>query len=612
MGLIVEGTPMTWKDIVPISGHIRYRAALQFLKSYQSHKHRTGDPFLWGDEIEYMLIKLDHTNSRAVLSLNSSDVLKKLRQNNDANYFEETEWHPEMTKYIIEGIPKRPYGMRGIIDLVSMETNMRLRRKQVADLLGENEKVLTISSFPRLGCDGCTDRISNPTINMQLTSCVMDDLISEDNFKFRGLIQGVEDRRGNKVTISIPVYKDKNTNYLSQDEITHEISEKQETDQQPNDIAIDHALYGPACCCIQVTIQAKNLEEAKYLYDQLIPLCPIMAIISVFKQLALSVVSPLYKGFMTDIDTRWPVYVQTSDDRTLEERKYKYGEVGHKGSRTGCVDCYLTSDIYNDREVTYDEHIYNKLTSEGVDDLMSKHIAYQLIHDPLTLHEECLNENNNDDTEIYDTMNSSNWRILRLKLPIPEQNMGWRIEFRPMDVQLTDFENAAYTVFVTLLARVILEFGLDFTIPLSKVDDNLNRASRRNAVLEDVFYFKTNNETNDTMNGMKNDFIPESCDKDYVQMTIDEIMHGKDEYKGVIYFMNKYIDRSEEFDTKTKSTLNKYIKLISDRASGKEKTRARWVRDIVENHPSYKHDSVISDDINYDLMVKCVNISDIQ
>lgn len=40
-------------------------------------------------------------------------------------------------------------------------------------------------------------------------------------------------------------------------------------------------------------------------------------------------------------------------------------------------------------------------------------------------------------------------------------------------VQLTDFENAAYVVFVVLLTRVILSYKLDFLIPLSKVKATL-------------------------------------------------------------------------------------------------------------------------------------------
>lgn len=38
-----------------------------------------------------------------------------------------------------------------------------------------------------------------------------------------------------------------------------------------------------------------------------------------------------------------------------------------------------------------------------------------------------------------------------------------------MEVQLTDFENAAFTVFVVLVTRVILAFDLALYIPLSKV-----------------------------------------------------------------------------------------------------------------------------------------------
>lgn len=40
---------------------------------------------------------------------------------------------------------------------------------------------------------------------------------------------------------------------------------------------------------------------------------------------------------------------------------------------------------------------------------------------------------------------------------------------RSMEVQLTDFENAAFTVFVVLVTRVVLAFDLALYTPLSKV-----------------------------------------------------------------------------------------------------------------------------------------------
>ena len=38
-----------------------------------------------------------------------------------------------------------------------------------------------------------------------------------------------------------------------------------------------------------------------------------------------------------------------------------------------------------------------------------------------------------------------------------------------MEVQITDFENAAFAVFVVLLTRAILSMNLNLYIPISKV-----------------------------------------------------------------------------------------------------------------------------------------------
>ena len=87
---------------------------------------------------------------------------------------------------------------------------------------------------------------------------------------------------------------------------------------------------------------------------------------------------------------------------------------------------------------------------------------------------------------------STNWQTMRFKPPPPGSNIGWRVEFRSMEVQLTDFENAAYSIFIVLLTRAILSFGLDFYIPISKVDENMRRAHVRNAAREQKFFFKKN------------------------------------------------------------------------------------------------------------------------
>lgn len=53
--------------------------------------------------------------------------------------------------------------------------------------------------------------------------------------------------------------------------------------------------------------------------------------------------------------------------------------------------------------------------------------------------------------------------------------IGWLPAMRlSPQIQLTDFENAAYVVTVVLLTRAILSFKLNFYIPVTKVGLHLN------------------------------------------------------------------------------------------------------------------------------------------
>ena len=71
--------------------------------------------------------------------------------------------------------------------------------------------------------------------------------------------------------------------------------------------------FGMGNSCLQVTFQGSSIEESKHLYDQLIPLTPVM--------LALSAASPIFRGVLADVDTRWAVISASVDCRTDEERK---------------------------------------------------------------------------------------------------------------------------------------------------------------------------------------------------------------------------------------------------------------------------------------------------
>ena len=52
-----------------------------------------------------------------------------------------------------------------------------------------------------------------------------------------------------------------------------------------------------------------------------------------------------------------------------------------------------------------------------------------------------------------------------------------------MDIQLTDFENTCLIVALGLIVNVINHFDVDFIMPVTLVDENMERAHMRDAIL---------------------------------------------------------------------------------------------------------------------------------
>jgi len=67
--------------------------------------------------------------------------------------------------------------------------------------------------------------------------------------------------------------------------------------------------------------------------------------------------------------------------------------------------------------------------------------------------------------------------------PSAESKIGWRVEFRTMDIQLTDFENSALIVLLGMINNIIKHFDLDFIMHISKIDENMERSHYRDALL---------------------------------------------------------------------------------------------------------------------------------
>ncbi len=290
------------------------------------------------------------------------------------------------------------------------------------------------------------------------------------------------------------------------------------------------------------------------------------------------------------------------DDRTLEELgklPLKNDRFVINKSRYDSIDCYLSEENakYNDLNMIKDDQIYAQLVENGIDAAMAAHISHLFIRDPLVLFREKLDINDAEETDSFENIQSTNWQTMRFKPPPINSSIGWRVEFRPTELQITDFENAAFVTFLVLMTRVMLSFNLDLVMPISKVDENMQRAQRRDACLNQKFFFRKNVERSAAAGGGE----AAAHADELVEMTVNEIVNGSDRFPGCIQLIKDYLSNLN-VDVDTQCTIKQYLQLIEARASGRLMTAAAWMRKFVTTHPSYKKDSVVSEEINYDLM----------
>lgn len=169
MGLLSAGTPLDWDETKKNAQVVREQGIREFLKTYTRFKDERNYPFKWGDEIEFSIVRFDHENKRAQLSLRGEYLLDRLHDENDASAppalrNSNVLYHPEYASYMIESTPKRPFDS----DLNSfkfLEDNMASRRRFVQELLDQDEAIMAITNFPRIGCPNFTSPAFTPNIN---------------------------------------------------------------------------------------------------------------------------------------------------------------------------------------------------------------------------------------------------------------------------------------------------------------------------------------------------------------------------------------------------------------------------------------------------------------
>ena len=178
---------------------------------------------------------------------------------------------------------------------------------------------LTLTVFPRLGAreNSSCDDVPRDLGEIQRSQFLGDDMISS-HVRHQTLHANIRSRRGRKVEVNIPVYQDKKTPWPFHDPtVNYDLHRWPEDDDVRNGavkeghIYMDSTLFGQSCCGLQITVQTRNMNEARNLYDQLLPMGPIL--------LALTAATPFAKGFLADTDVRWNMLAAACDDRTREE-----------------------------------------------------------------------------------------------------------------------------------------------------------------------------------------------------------------------------------------------------------------------------------------------------
>eukprot|EP01091_Cochliopodium_minus_P004933 TRINITY_DN1483_c0_g2_i1.p1 TRINITY_DN1483_c0_g2~~TRINITY_DN1483_c0_g2_i1.p1 ORF type:complete len:652 (+),score=178.00 TRINITY_DN1483_c0_g2_i1:63-2018(+) len=599
MGFLSSGFTLTWEQVIEHIPYIKEHGIKQFLNIWNKEKNRENDILKWGDEIEYIIVQLDHENKRATLSLRGDKLLEKL-QEPELKFLEtgvgkvDSLWRPEYGSFMVEGTPGEPY-IGKPEELLLVEKNMEGRRREVENLLLPNEILLSLTHFPLLG-------VSNPhfttppfSVNGPIAqSFFIPDQLIHPHPRFATLTENIRKRKGKKVGINIPLFFDEKT------EEPKRYNESKE-EQKEGHIYCDAMGFGMGSCCVQCTYQCCNIKEARIIYDQFVVLAPLM--------MALSGACAVVRGMLSDHDVRWKIISESVDDRTDNEKHEKEEKKRINKSRYSSVSCYISpvapfSPKYNDITIVKNEEVYEKLVKEeGMDELLAQHISHLWIRDPLVVYSDKIEIEDEKQSDHFENIQSTNWQTVRFKPPPPNSKIGWRVEFRSMELQLTDFENAAFVTFITLLVRVLPLFDLNLYIPISLVDENMERGFKRGAVLNQKFFWRKypllSNIPQDDQNVNKEEII---------ELSLNEIINGCDHFPGFIKLIHLYLD-TVNVDDQVRNSLQPYFNLISKRASGELMTCASYVRHFVKNHPSYKNDSIVNQQINYDLIVHLHQIS---
>ena len=209
-GFLLDATPLEWDESLEVIRYVREHGIAQFIHLYNRIKDIEGDRLLWGDEVEYAIFKLDAERGTVKLSLRGAEILAGLQEGErSVPVGQQCNWVPEWGSWMVEGTPGMPYSGYAT-DLLLVEKNMRTRRARLLAALAEDEICPTLPCFPLMGVGTFTDPPARPTPGLSDSLFVPDEIINPAP-RFAALVKNIKRRRGSKVDIRVPRYRDEKT-----------------------------------------------------------------------------------------------------------------------------------------------------------------------------------------------------------------------------------------------------------------------------------------------------------------------------------------------------------------------------------------------------------------
>jgi glutamate--cysteine ligase catalytic subunit len=147
-----------------------------------------------------------------------------------------------------------------------------------------------------------------------------------------------------------------------------------------------------------------------------------------------------------------------------------------------------------------------------------------------------------------------------------------------MEAQPNDMENAALVVALRVLQQTIQHFGLDIKIPISAVEENMNRASDLNAATDQIFRFGARS--------LSSAGEPATAFDGWA--SLDVIFNGTGDdaaqsWRGLLPLAKDYLAYRDisSLSSKEQERILGALEMLSMRASGKLETPAKWMRRFV-------------------------------